>query len=58
MKTTDKDSNIKPTNDAIESEKLVNKPAEKEPVLENAVEFSHETAVVAAGEQLDLALPE
>jgi hypothetical protein len=58
MKTTDKDSNIKPTNDAVESEKLVNKPAEQQPVLESGVEFSQETADVAAGEQLDLALPE
>ena len=58
MKTTDKDSNIMPTNDAVESEKLVNKPAEQQPVLESGVEFSQETADVAAGEQLDLALPE
>jgi hypothetical protein len=58
MKTTDKDSNIKPTNDAVESEKLVNKPAEQRPVFESGVEFSQETADVAVGEQLDLALPE
>jgi hypothetical protein len=58
MKTTDKDSNIKPTNDAVESEKLVNKPAEQQPVFESGVKFSQETADVAVGEQLDLALPE
>jgi hypothetical protein len=58
MKATDKNSNIKPTNDAVESEKLINKPAGQQPVLESGVKFNQETADVAAGEQLDLALTE
>jgi hypothetical protein len=58
MKNTDKDSNIKQVNDAVENDKLVNKPAEQQSVLESSVEFSQETPDVTAGQQLDLALPE
>ena len=58
MKNTDKDSNIKQVNDAVETEKLVNNPVEHQAILDSRVKFSQETPDVTAGEQLDLALPE
>ena len=55
MKTTDKDSNIKQNNEAVENEKLVKNPAEQQAVLEEGVDVRHEVTNKTASEQLDLA---
>ncbi|MGB2172486.1 MAG: hypothetical protein ACPHYD_00795, partial [Porticoccaceae bacterium] len=55
MKTTDKDSNIKQTNETVDNEKLSKNVQEHQAVLEQDVEADHQLTDAATGEQLDLA---
>jgi hypothetical protein len=55
MKTTDKDSNIKQSNETVDSEKLAKNTQDQQAPLEQGAEATLELTDAAAGEQLDLA---
>jgi hypothetical protein len=55
MKTTDKDSNIKQSNETVDSEKLAKNTQDQQALLEQGTEDNLELTDAAAGEQLDLA---